>query len=179
VKIRVDDIKEQPRLLHSDEPLEAFPGLVAVQRAGDCEFLSPVTVDLSIAKEYDHIRVKGKLTTRIRQNCSRCLGYFESDVSSVFTIFYRKEDRISFDEEEVELAEEDLVSVAYKGDEIDFTPEIAEQVIMELPLKPLCRESCRGLCSVCGVDLNVEGCDCAGSSFSLKFSALKDFKVDK
>lgn len=179
VKIRVDDIKEQPRVLRSEEPLETFPGLVAVQDAGECEFLSPVTVELAVAREYDHIRVKGNLKTRIRLNCSRCLGDFEADLASVFTMFYRKEDRVAFDEEEVELAEEDLISIAYQGDEIDFAPEIAEQVIMELPLKPLCQESCRGLCPTCGVDLNEAECTCAGSSFSLKFSALKDFKVDK
>jgi len=179
VKIRVDDIKDQPRLLRSEEPLETLPGLTAVQESGDCEFLSPVTVELTVAREYDHIRVKGNLSARIRLNCSRCLGDFETDLASVFTIFFRKEDRVALDEEEVELAEEDLISVTYQGDEIDFAPEIAEQVIMELPLKPLCHESCRGLCPVCGVDLNEQECTCAGSSFSLKFSALKDFKFDK
>jgi uncharacterized protein len=82
-------------------------------------------------------------------------------------------------EEEVALAEEDLVSVSYQGDTIDFTNEVQEQVLMEIPLKPLCSEGCKGLCSNCGADLNTGECCCARSGAGFTFSALKDFTVKK
>jgi len=179
MKIRVDDITEQPKLLSFQESCEAFPLLAELQAQGEGEFISPLAVGLTVAKEYGHIRVKGDVAVRMRFTCSRCLVSFEADIDSVFTMFYTKGNRINYDEDEVELAEEDLVSVSYEGDEIDFAPEIAEQVIMELPLKPLCSEGCQGLCATCGADLNEGDCGCERASFNLKFSALKNLKVEK
>lgn len=179
MKIRVDDITEQPKLLSFQESCEAFPLLGDLQLRGESEFLSPILVELTVSREYGHIRVKGNVAARLRFACSRCLAPFDADISSLFTMFYTEGDSIASGEDEVELAEEDLVSVSYEGDEIDFAPEIAEQVIMELPLKPLCSDGCQGLCAVCGADLNEGDCGCERATFNLKFSALKNFKVEK
>ena len=179
MKIRVDDIIEQPKHLSFREPCEAFPLLAELQVKGDGEFLSPLAVELTVAREYGHIRVKGEVAVRMRFACSRCLVSFDADINSAFTMFYTEGNRIDSDEDEVELAEEDLVSVSYEGDEIDFAPEIAEQVIMDLPLKPLCGEGCQGLCATCGADLNEGECGCERASFNFKFGALKNFKVEK
>jgi uncharacterized protein len=83
------------------------------------------------------------------------------------------------DEEEVELAEQDLVSAVFSGDEIDLLPEIGEQVALAVPLKPLCSEQCKGLCPLCGADLNTAECGCSREPVNLKFAALKDFKVQR
>uniref|UniRef100_A0A831TZ87 DUF177 domain-containing protein n=1 Tax=Geobacter metallireducens TaxID=28232 RepID=A0A831TZ87_GEOME len=179
MKIRVDDIVEQPKLLSFHESVEAFPSLAELHSKGEGEFVSPLAVELTVVREYGHIRVKGEVAVRMRFACSRCLVPFESEISSVFTMFYTRGNQIATDEDEVELAEEDLVSVSYDGDEIDFAPEIAEQVIMELPLKPLCSEDCQGLCATCGADLNEGDCGCGRAALNFKFSALKDFKVEK
>lgn len=179
MKIRVDEIVEQPKLLSFQETVEAFPLLAELQSKGEGEFISPLAVELTVVREYGHIRVKGGVTVAMRFACSRCLVPFESEISSVFTMFYTKGNQIASDEDEVELAEEDLVSVSYDDDEIDFAPEIAEQVIMELPLKPLCCEGCQGICATCGAELNEGDCGCERASLNLKFSALKNFKVEK
>jgi uncharacterized protein len=71
----------------------------------------------------------------------------------------------------------DLLSSSYSGDEIDLTHEIEEQIAMEIPLKPLCNEECKGLCHECGADLNTSTCSCSKEPVSLTFSALKNFKV--
>jgi len=179
MKIRVDDIGGQPKPLSFHESFEVFPLLAELQSKGEGDFISPLVVELTVVREAGHIRVKGGVAVRMRFACSRCLIPFESEISSAFTIFYTKGSRNDFDEDEVELAEEDLVSVSYDGDEIDLAPEIAEQVIMELPFKPLCNEGCRGLCVTCGADLNEGDCGCERASLNLKFSALKNFKVEK
>lgn len=179
MKIRVDDIKEQEKHLSYEELPDAFPSLAAV--AGDkiCSFADPIKIDLSVFREYDHIRTKGSVSTHVRLKCSRCLSEFDFDLHSSFILIYSKADQLSNDEDEVELGNEDLVSVTYSGEEIDFSPEIAEQVIMELPIKPLCKEDCLGLCSNCGTDLNETDCGCEKLAPNLKFNALKNFKVEK
>ena len=179
MKIKVDDIRDKARNLAFDEPAGDFPSLKELQAAGDCAFQAPLSVDLTVYREFDHIRVKGTVATRIRLSCSRCLADYESDLHSAFSLFFTPAGQTSPDEEEVELAEVDLVSISYSGNEIDLAPEIAEQVIMEMPLKPLCTEGCRGLCSRCGADLNVGECGCERGDINLKFSSLKDFKAEQ
>ena len=178
MKIRVDQLKDKPRNLSAVEEVSVYPTLAVVEESGECTFLGPLSVELVAAKEFDHIRVEGRVETRVRLACSRCLAEYEMDIASPFTIFYVSSTDVSKDEE-VELAEQDLISVAFDGDEIDFTNEIAEQVLMEIPFKPLCSEDCKGLCAHCGVDLNEAGCNCEQLQTNIKFSVLNNFKAKK
>lgn len=178
MKVRVDDIKDKVRELAAVEEVTAYPTLMALQESGGCAFLEPLRLQLTVAWEYGHIRTQGSVETRTRLVCSRCLTEYETNIVSPFTIFYIRSAGLPQDEE-VELAEQDLISVAFDGDEIDFSDEIAEQVLMEIPFKPLCREECRGLCVNCGADLNMAECGCSRRQDNLKFSALKNLKLEK
>ena len=178
--IPLDHIQEKPLELNGKETVECFPVLEEIQAAGDCIFIAPITYALVAAREYDHIRVTGTLSTTVRLQCSRCLTDYEAPLVSSFTIIYRRSDEAKAAcEEETELSSDDLVSSTFKGDEIDMTHEIEEQVAMSVPLKPLCNEGCRGLCPDCGADLNKVACRCSERAFNFKFSALKDFKVNR
>ena len=66
-----------------------------------------------------------------------------------------------------------------RSDFNDVSPEIVDHVLMELPIKPLCSDACRGLCPNCGADLNVSLCNCSEQGSSLAFSALKNLKLDR
>ena len=178
MKITVDHIHEKPLKMHAEEALELFPLLVGMQSDGACVFTSPVRYDISVAREFDHLRVTGSVNTDVSLVCSRCLATYESPVASAFTIIFRKGTVAeAASEEEAELSEQDLISAVYSGDEIDLTHEIEEQIAMEVPFKPLCGENCKGLCPECGTDLNQASCSCSGNRINFKFSALKDFKV--
>ena len=178
MKVAVNEIKEKPLELSADEVAAEFPALLEMEGAGECTFLAPIHSTLTAIREFDHIRTEGRVATVVRLSCSRCLADYETAIDSSFTIFYTKSSGTPLDEE-VELAEEDLISAEYVGDEIDFAPLVAEQVIMGIPLKPLCREECQGLCSSCGADLNVTPCSCDRSAVNLKFSALQNLKIEK
>jgi uncharacterized protein len=97
-------------------------------------------------------------------------------LSSSFTIFYIKAASTQ-PEDEVELDEQDLISATYSGDEIDFADEVAEQILLEIPYKPLCFEECNGLCASCGTDLNNSDCSCSSKAVSMAFSSLQELKV--
>lgn len=178
MKIRVEGLSDTPLHLTAGEPVSDFPALAKLDEDGECRFLCPLHLEFTIAREFDHIRAHGRVDTKVRFTCSRCLAEYDTELRTEFTIFYSKTSRIPV-EEEVALSEEDLVSVSYEGDTIDFTNEVAEQVLMEIPLKPLCSEGCRGLCSTCGTDLNTGECECSRSGAGFTFSALKDFTVKK
>jgi len=178
LKIRIDEVKRKQVDLSEEEPASHYENLAKMEQAGECSFIEPVRTQLSAVWEYDHVRATGTVETAVRLSCSRCLTEYELPVSSSFTIFYTEASDGQFDEE-VELSDEDLISVSFQGDEIVVDDEIAEQVMMEVPFKPLCREECQGLCSECGADLNLKECGCDRGGINLKMSALKKISIDK
>lgn len=177
MKVRTEHIKEAVREYSFNEPAGAFPVLHDMETAGECRFTGTVQVNLTAGRELDHYRVEGTVTVPVQLDCSRCLCSFDRVIVSNFTIFFREGAGLQEEENEVELEERDLISTSFSGDEIDLMPEIAEQVALEVPVKPLCSEVCKGLCPFCGKDLNSGVCGCSAEPKSSKFAALKDFKV--
>lgn len=180
VKFIVDHIKDMPVTIHIDEPVGTFPLLAGMQNDKICSISGNIEGDVSVVREYENIRVTGRIAAPLALSCSRCLADYTSFIDTSFTLFFRKESAVApSSEDELELGEMDLLSSSYSGDEIDLTHEIEEQIAMEIPLKPLCSEECKGLCHVCGIDLNMSSCSCSKEAASLTFSALKDFKVNR
>lgn len=179
VKIRIIDITDKVRRLTATEEIDQHPVLKAVQESGECTFLEPLALDMSVVREYDHIRLEGIVSTSVRLDCSRCLTPYEAAIRSEFTIFYTRATGGETADEEVELGERELASVQYDGDEIDLSPEISDHVLVEFPVKPLCGSGCRGLCATCGADMNNAPCTCAGTGGNIAFSALKNLKLER
>lgn len=178
MKILVDKVKRTQLDLSEEEPASHYPSLAQMEKDGDCSFTAPVRAQLSAVWEYDHVRATGTVQSAVRLSCSRCLAEYELPLSSEFTIFYTESKGEELDEE-VELSDVELISASYTGDEIDVDPEIAEQVMLEVPFKPLCSESCRGLCTQCGADLNAGECGCDRGGINLKMAALQKIKIEK
>ena len=80
------------------------------------------------------------------------------------------------DEGEHEVKDDDLNVSFYKDDQIDLGEVMREQFYLALPMKPLCREDCRGLCPVCGVNRNRESCTCQAEWVDPRMDALRRFK---
>ena len=90
--------------------------------------------------------------------CSRCLEPFELPVDASFDVRYLPQSENTGDEREVE--EDDLSDAFYRDEQIDLGQLMEEQFYLALPMKPLCREDCKGLCASCGTNLNEATCDC-------------------
>ncbi|MFA7535267.1 MAG: DUF177 domain-containing protein [Desulfuromonadales bacterium] len=180
MRIRIDDIKENGLTLDFLEDVENFPGL---SEAGAVEgFVAPLSIHLRVIRVHELIEVEGKIETSIRLFCSRCLESFESFLAIPFSLAYARElpeAAADSEEDEVELSAEDLGLIPFQGEEIDLRDGIREQILMSLPLQPLCNMECRGLCPQCGIDLNQSTCDCSQPELRNQFGALKNFKVEK
>jgi uncharacterized protein len=79
--------------------------------------------------------------------------------------------------EDLELKPEELEISYYQGDFIDLAPIICEQIILQIPMKVICREECRGLCQHCGANLNVSSCNCRNDCADSRMAALENFKI--
>lgn len=132
-----------------------------VAQAGDAyRIVAPVVLDLEIHKDKEKFRLVGRTRTELELACSRCLEPFRLAVDSSFDIRYLPASEMST-EEERELQDEDVETSYYRDDRIDLNEVLREQFYLALPMKPLCVEDCRGLCSQCGTNLNSGACECA------------------
>jgi len=102
--------------------------------------------------------------------CMRCLTEFDEPVAVVLELMVLQEDEP--EEEELELQEEELGLLFVAGETLDTRPLLDEQLQLNVPMKPLCRPDCRGLCPVCGADRNGEGCDCKVDSVDPRWAGL-------
>jgi uncharacterized protein len=108
------------------------------------------------------VHVRGRLESSVEIDCSRCLEGYALALGQELDLFYlpRPAGQDEAQEEEVELTDRDVVVGYYDGDQLDLGEVVREQIILGLPLKPLCREDCRGLCPTCGRNRNASACGC-------------------
>jgi uncharacterized protein len=146
----------------------------------DYEVVAPVHLVLDVHKDRDAYRVTGRVETRLRLECGRCLEPFEIPVESAFELRYvpavntgAKSQGTSGHEEEAEVAEDDLTTAYYKDDTLDLGELMHEQFVLALPMKPLCSDACKGLCPECGTNLNKGTCDCKPAWKDPRLAALQ------
>jgi len=140
--------------------------------------LKPTTVSGLATRVGDTVTLGLKVQTSIEIQCGRCLEPLIIPVNSEFKYTLTPAPE-TIEEHEIELSVDEVNLGYYQEDEIDLEPIVLEQIVLQIPIKPLCREECKGLCPRCGADLNVESCDCRADSGDLRFSVLKNFKVKK
>ncbi|MCF6191888.1 MAG: DUF177 domain-containing protein [Candidatus Hydrothermae bacterium] len=122
----------------------------------DLAFPHTVYIVIDAHKETTTVTVRVTTRTTVRLQCSRCLETFTREVRGEETYVIRRgRERLA---REQALREEDIHTLFTVEDEVDLTPLVREPLLLEIPVRPLCREDCRGLCPVCGVNRNVEDC---------------------
>ncbi|MEW6001909.1 MAG: DUF177 domain-containing protein [Nitrospirota bacterium] len=135
-------------------------------------FSSPIQARLRVKKVATEVAIKGNLTANIELQCSRCLKNFISPLSVPVDVVYHPVEELR-EEERHELKAEELDMGFYSGEEMNLYDLIREQIMLNLPMKPLCSEQCKGICPKCGVDLNLGECGCSKKDIDPRLEALK------
>ena len=158
------------------QPLNHFSRIFQpddVGQEGDAyRIVAPVHLDFDLHKDKDKFRLVGTSRTELELLCSRCLEPFRMPVDSAFDLRYLPAAEMSADDER-EVQEEDLETSYYRDDQIDLNELLREQFYLALPMKPLCREDCKGLCAQCGTNLNTGTCACAAEWEDPRLAPLK------
>jgi len=139
----------------------------------DYAIVAPVRLVMDVHRDRDAYRVTGRVQTRLRLECGRCLEPFEIPVDSAFELRYVPEIATGPGAEEREVAEDDLTTAYYRNETLDLGELMHEQFVLALPMKPLCSDACRGLCPSCGTNLNKGTCDCKPAWTDPRLSALE------
>lgn len=139
--------------------------------------VAPVELAFDIFKDQDQFRLVGGVKTTLELPCSRCLEPFTLPVASAFDLRYQPH-TANTGEGEREVEEDDLTTAFYEHEEIDLGQLMREQFYLVLPMKPLCRDDCKGLCAVCGTNLNRGSCECTRSWEDPRLAALRELRTE-
>jgi uncharacterized protein len=155
VKIDVSKLEHGP--LQFDERLTVEP-----ERLASEEVSSPVVVHLvgEVRSHGASVSVLGSCRGEGSIACSRCLEPVAWNFDEQFCVEYRRADSVVADPE-IGLEEADLEVSFLEGDQLDLLELAAEQVLLAMPMRILCNESCAGLCPTCGANRNrADACSC-------------------
>jgi uncharacterized protein len=141
----------------------------------DFRVAAPVSLTFDIFKDKQQFRLVGRVETTLELPCSRCLEPFTLPVEQTFDLRYQPH-ALNAGEGEREIEEDDLTTAFYEDDEIDLGQLMREQFYLALPMKPLCADDCKGLCPVCGTNLNRGACGCKGGWDDPRMAALRELK---
>jgi uncharacterized protein len=134
-------------------------------------------LDLRLESSPDGIRIRGQMTGTVYMDCTRCLEEYGQELDIEVDEFYRRPGLGIAGTEQagkppgLEIPEED----EYIIDEgtIDLNALVNDLVILSLPIKHLCKEDCKGLCKICGANLNLKDCGCVQESLDPRLEVLK------
>ena len=121
----------------------------------EIEIEKPIQLDLEIFNTSDSFVVEGKLKAELILRCSRCLEKYSSQI-------------------ELDISEDVLKKEMEDEEELYLNDIVVDNIILFLPMKPLCSEDCEGICPQCGQNLNEGDCDCEVEKIDPRLAKLKD-----
>jgi uncharacterized protein len=134
------------------------------------------SVRITLLRFGKKILVHGSVNVTVSLPCSRCLNDFLCPVDLDFREEYTPLDDTGLKGDQ-ELSDDELGTGFYEGEEIDMVEIIKEQVLLAVPMKPLCKEECKGICSKCGTDLNEHSCNCEDDRIDPRLAPLAKYKA--
>ncbi len=151
---------------------------------GDCAVEAPFDFELSAARVRQDVMLEGQLRGRVGLECSRCAKRYSEPLLEDFRLVLEPAgNREPADPEgAVGLAEsglclgEDLELGWFRGPRIGLDDFFGELIALAMPVQPLCREECPGLCAHCGADLASRPCDCVDEKIGSPFAVLAKLK---
>jgi uncharacterized protein len=158
---------------------ESFPAEISVEVETDSAecgidgiaFHEPTNVKLSIQKVKEEYYCHGEATVKVEAECSRCLELFDLELNGELNFVIKTEQGESILSSD---ASQEVVYVKASEPVVELNEPVRQALFLSLPMKPVCNPECRGLCPSCGVNLNLESCDCTGREVDERWEGLRD-----
>ena len=185
--VTVDQIREGG--LSLDEKLSESFLTHALAEVKDTGFRpdGPATLHVRLQKTGSGVLLRGSTEVAVHTPCRRCLADVHLRVPVSFTLNLVSQAALAHGKDgaedgeadesgtfDLERADEEL----FDGKTIDLDPLVREQVLLALPMHAVCREDCKGLCSVCGGNLNETDCGCVTNRVDPRLAQLKNIKLN-
>jgi uncharacterized protein len=185
MRVNIDEIKEGGLERAWDLTRERVDEMVEGDQAG-YRAKGPTHVKATLKRTGRRVLLHGSATAELSAPCGRCLTPVSSALPLEFDLTFvpedeyrapagRGEDR-DVGESAASFEPKQADEETYTGKEIDLAPVFREQLILALPPYPLCQDACKGLCSVCGTNLNERECGCERKVPDPRWAGLEKFK---
>ena len=142
----------------------------------------PLKVICDLHRSSEFVRVAGIVQAEISMECARCLESYRQDIESEFSCVVRKlkqgENIPEISDDEEEKGGIDLIFLDHDRNTLDLTEFIHDVFLLAIPSKPVCDENCKGLCPVCGHNLNEGECGCGKKPGDLRWQSLSGLLND-
>ncbi len=131
----------------------------------------PIECTITLTKSGRKVYLEGEASFSLRLECARCFAAFTLKCRETLTAYYITE-RNPYHETEG-LSKEDVLSEQYHEDTIDAQNLLHDTIMLAQPMKPLCSAACKGLCPICGQNLNTGTCSCTKDTTDPRWGPLK------
>jgi len=161
LKIRISGLSEG----HHEYHFSSEPSLIGL----DDNFQKPVEVLAQLEKTSRQFYVKVAINSTGRFQCDRCLEEFHLPISTDYKMcyVYTGPETSRYPVDEIQMITPDAAF-------IDLKEDVRQMIILSIPLKLLCSESCKGLCPKCGMNWNHHTCSCKEEITDPRLQDLKD-----
>lgn len=185
MRVNIDEIKEGGVLRGWDVSREELDEMLAGDRAG-YRARSAAHVDARLEKLERRVRIVAKAKAEVAAACGRCLAPVSLDVPADFEVTLVPADEYAGDEKKGDgdhgpvagsFAPGEAEEETYSGKVVELDPIVREQLLLALPGYPVCTEGCKGLCTVCGANLNERDCGCDRHVPDPRWAGLKNVKL--
>jgi uncharacterized protein len=187
--VKIEEIREG---LELNEPITLGILEDALARKGEETGFRPLResqLKASLRRVSGGVLLKAGFRVDVAGPCKRCLGEVAATIPVSFTLTLIprslvKNDELPPDEDDEESERagsfdlQDADREWFDGKKIDLDPILREQVLLAVPMNLVCRETCRGLCPVCGENLNEKQCQCEREVVDPRWMALKNIKLN-
>ncbi len=166
--ILVEDIPPEGLSVHYDDLSGILKDMEDIKTSG------PVVGTASLTRMGDQVYLAGNVEARLTLSCDRCLEDFFAEISTSFTYLFAP----ASVEEPAERAMriEDVELAQYDGIHIPTAHVFREQILLNIPERKLCSDTCKGICPNCGANLNRETCTCTHKDPDSAFAVLESLK---
>jgi uncharacterized protein len=179
MKLFVDRIEGTPKHVRFEASADWWSDRVANEAAA-FDMVGPPVFELDVHSMGRDLLVSGHFEAEVEATCSRCLERYRQPLRDDYRLVLEPAEGVEMpDPESVEALARDGVCLGeelevgwYQGKELHLDRFFDEVITLALPLVPLCREDCPGLCPVCGANRSTETCDCNPTLPESPFAAL-------
>lgn len=168
-----------------------------------CRIIDPLLAEIFVLPQEQGVLFRGHISGAVALPCDRCADDSAVSINHLFDSFEAYQAQVAVpapkelgrkapahkeharDEDEADISFDDVdeavIRNAPHGRGIEINPAALawEEFLLALPVKPLCKDSCKGLCPVCGNNLNNESCSCAKEQGDPRLAVLRNLTVKK
>jgi len=186
MRVNINEIKDRGLDRAWDFTREQVDEIVRDDRAG-YRARGPAHVEAHLERLSRRVILRARSRAELAAPCGRCLAVVRVAVPVDFALTLVPEDQVAEPAGPAEdqgrhrvsgsFHREQADEETYRGKEVDLDPLVREQLLLALPKYPVCREDCKGLCPVCGQNLNDQDCGCDRHVPDPRWAALDKFRT--